>query len=168
MKAIAVARLLLASATLLAVVAVPLSATARTKVLEPVFLVKLSNTTAQQTEAVLRRSLNGRHWTVTRDAPNEIEAKLVVRDHSITTKFTWAATQVAVVYVGSENMDYEVDGDKTYIDRYYYRWLKYLQRDINNYSKRLGYSSSNVAAAQDDADDDADESPQKGSAAAGK
>lgn len=164
MKLIRAVRLLLASTIAVAVMALPAVAEARTKVLQPAFLVKISNASAEQTEAALRRSLAGRHWTITKEVPNEIEAKLVVRDHSITTRFSWSATQVAIVYVASENMDYEVDGDKTYIDRYYYRWLKYLKRDIINFSKRAGGSTGSVAKDDDadtDDDDKDDDKPKK-------
>ncbi|PTU31227.1 hypothetical protein CJD38_07695 [Stenotrophobium rhamnosiphilum] len=153
---------MLASAVAVFLISAPAIVEARTKVLQPVFLFDVANTTAQQTEIALRRSLAGRHWNITRDTPNDIEAKLNVRDHSITTRFSWTATQVSIVYVGSENMDYEVDGAKTYIDRYYYRWLKFIKKDVINYSQRANASGAlpqNLPADNDDADDD--DSPAK-------
>jgi hypothetical protein len=153
-------RLLLASIIALLIVAAPATVEARTKVLQPVYMLKARNTNAAQTEAALRRAFVGRHWTITRDQPGEIEATLVVREHSITVKFAWTATQVSAIYVASENMDYEVDGDKTYIDRYYYRWLKFLQRDIINYSKKLAQGdTSPISNDADDKDDDKDDEP---------
>ncbi len=162
MKIIRSVRLLFISALTATAIASPAISEARTKVLQPVFLVKLSNASADQTWVALHRALAGRHWAITREAPGDIEAKVTVRDHSITTRFSWSATQVAITYVASENMDYEVDGDKIYIDRYYYRWLKYLKRDIVNFSKR---PDNNIGAAvkDDDADnDDDDEESKKG------
>jgi hypothetical protein len=158
MKIFAYARLLLASAIAFSVVAAPGIAEARTILLSPVYMLRAPNTTVQQTEAALRRSLAGRHWVVTRDQPGDIEAKLNVRDHSVTAKFAWTPTQVSVTYAGSENMDYKVDGDKIYIDRYYHRWLKYLQKDVVNYSKRaLKGDQSSIVESADDKDDKDDE-----------
>ena len=57
-------------------------------------------------------------------------------------------------------MDYEVDGDKTYIDRYYYRWLKFLQRDVKAFSQRaMGDAALSAPAADGDQDGDSDDPP---------
>lgn len=151
MKALVFARILLPLFAL-GLFTAPDLAEARTKVLQPVFVLKVSNATAQQTEAALRRALAGRHWAIKRDQGNEIEAQLNVRDHSVTVKFGWTATTIDASYVDSENMDYEVDGDKTYIDRYYYRWLKFIQRDVRSFSKRANSSTADSAADKDDDD----------------
>lgn len=155
MKIIRSLRLLLASLMTAAIVAAPAVSDARTKVLQPVFLIKVANASADQTLTALRRALAGRHWVITTATPDSIEAKVNVRDHSITTRFTWTATEVAITYVASENMDYEVDGDKTYIDRYYYRWLKFIKRDVINFSKRPEMGAV-TAGGNDDADTDDD------------
>ena len=155
-----VARALLMSLVALSFLVTPGMASARTKVLKPVFMLKAPNTTPQQTEAALRRALAGRHWLITRDQPGDIEARLHVRDHSVTVGFSWTATQISATYVASENMDYEVDGDKTYIDRYYYRWLKFLQRDVKAFSQRaMGDDALSAPAADGNQDDDSDDPP---------
>lgn len=169
MKIIRSVRLLLASLITAAVVMTPAVSEARTKVLQPVFLIKVSNASAEQTAVALRRALAGRHWAITAATPDSIEAKITVRDHSVTTRFTWNATQVSIFYVASENMDYEVDGDTTYIDRYYYRWLKFIKRDVINFSKHPEISSGAVVKDDDaDGDDDDDDASKKGPAPAGK
>ncbi|OGB27143.1 MAG: hypothetical protein A3I66_14145 [Burkholderiales bacterium RIFCSPLOWO2_02_FULL_57_36] len=89
-----------------------------------------------QLESALRRALAGRGGIITKDAPGNLQAQLNVRDHSVTTDIKWTGNRVIFPYVTSENMDYEVINDKVYIDRYYYRWLKILRKDIISFLKR--------------------------------
>lgn len=111
-------------------------ADARTKVLRDPYEYRVPANSDAQVENAIRGALAVRGWNITQDATGGLQAKLDVRNHSVTTNIKWTKDRVTFSYVTSENMDYEVIDDKIYIDRYYYRWLKILRKDIISSLKR--------------------------------
>jgi hypothetical protein len=78
---------------------------------------------------VLRRTLVTRNWHVDSEKPNEFVATLQIRVHSLTMRFTESSGSIAMQYVSSTNLDYEVKKDGTrVIHRKYPGWCENFAR----------------------------------------
>lgn len=127
-------------------------AEARTKVLKPIIEFRLNAPNDALAESVVKRALEGRHWVVLPSKmPNTTQAMLGLRGHSVTIELAWTKESVKITYITSEDMSYEIDEDGTqHIDRYYYRWVKLLKRDM---IKFLGRAPTALPDVNDDDDE---------------
>ncbi|HVJ61667.1 MAG TPA: hypothetical protein VM555_03035 [Tahibacter sp.] len=90
---------------------------------------------AKITDAQVAKSIRGalinRKWTVTDEKPGEIKSTLMVRDHKVRIDITWDKRQIAIRYVDSENLKYEVENGKKLIHKNYLGWINNLVTDIS-------------------------------------
>jgi hypothetical protein len=81
---------------------------------------------------ILRKTLIHRDWTLLKDSANELDAKLNVRTHSITVRFTLGDGKVSFKYLDSVNMDHKVDRrGTTLIHRKYAGWMNNVATALN-------------------------------------
>ena len=90
---------------------------------------------AKITDAQVAKSIRGalinRKWTVTDEKPGEIKSTLMLRDHKVRIDITWDKRAIAIRYVDSENLKYEVENGKKLIHKNYLGWINNLVTDIS-------------------------------------
>lgn len=69
-------------------------------------------------------------WTVTKEDPGQIEATLLVRQHMLKVNIPYSASQVAIKYVDSQNLDYGEKKGVKVIHPKWVGWTRNLQSDI--------------------------------------
>jgi hypothetical protein len=82
--------------------------------------------TISQKEAmgILRKTLILRDWALVKESANEVDARLNVRTHSITVRYTLSGNAIGFKYLDSDNMDYKVDRKgNPVIHRKYAGWM---------------------------------------------
>ncbi len=100
----------------------------RLKPLSPIPLP--ASMSAQQTADAIKHALDHRGWAVVSEQPNRIRASLSKDGAAITADILYDRSGVVIDYVDSQGLDYEKDGSREYIDKGYYRWVKYLRKSI--------------------------------------
>lgn len=81
---------------------------------------------------VLRKTLITRNWILIKDSPDEVDAKLNVRTHSITVRFSLSGKTIRFKYLDSVNMDYKVDRHgNPVIHRKYAGWMSNVVAALN-------------------------------------
>ena len=101
MNAAILKRLLLVPVAALLIAAVPL--------VDPPPVDAPAALTHKEVVSVLRKTLVSRGWLLTKDAADEVEAKLDVRTHTIKVRYLVANQQISIKYLDSVNMDYRLD-----------------------------------------------------------
>lgn len=88
--------------------------------------------TAKEVHSTVRRTLVQREWHIDQEKPQEFVATLHVRVHSLTMRFVEDKGSIAMSYVTSENLDYEVKKNGTrIIHRKYPEWCANLAGAIS-------------------------------------
>jgi hypothetical protein len=124
MNAAILKRLLLVPMAVLLIAAVPL--------VDPPPVDTPAALTQKEVVGVLRKTLVSRGWLLTKDAANEIEAKLDVRTHSIKVRYLVAKQQITIRYLDSVNMDYRLDRKgNAEIHRKYPGWINNVILALN-------------------------------------
>lgn len=81
---------------------------------------------------ILRRTLIQRDWLVLKDSANEVDARLNVRAHSITVRYTLSGQKISFEYLDSVNMDYKLDRrGNPVIHRKYAGWMNNVVTALN-------------------------------------
>jgi hypothetical protein len=116
----------------LLLVPVALLLMAATPLMDPPPVIAPTGLTAPEVHKVLRRTLLQRGWKIDSEKPAEIVATLIVREHSLTMRFTESPGSIAMQYVSSENLDYAVkkDGSRV-IHRKYPGWCNNFARALS-------------------------------------
>ena len=84
----------------------------------------------QDVARAIRTGLSSRHWMVTKDENNQIEAVLNVPEHMLKVSIPYSTTSVSIKYVDSQNLDYsEMKGVK-YIHEKWVGWTRNMRADI--------------------------------------
>ena len=105
---------------------------ATTPLVDPAPVPIPSGLTEKEVHSTLRRTLIQREWHIDQDRPKEFVATLHVRVHSLTMRFVEDKGSVAMNYVASENLDYEVKKNGTrIIHRKYPEWCANLAGAIS-------------------------------------
>lgn len=92
---------------------------------------------AQDVARAIKMSLINRTWTVTREAPGEIDATLNLRDHVARIAITYDDAQVRIAYLSSENLKFEEKRGTRYIHKNYLSWINNLTGDISRQLQML-------------------------------
>jgi hypothetical protein len=79
---------------------------------------------------VIKKSLLQRGWTVNAESPTQVEATLHLRAHIANIVIDYDTSQVAVHYVSSDNLLYEVKKGTPYIHRNYLTWAQNVASDV--------------------------------------
>lgn len=82
-------------------------------------------------EREIKRALIGRGWTITAEAPGQIDSTLNVRAHSARVQINYDSHQVALVYVSSENLAYEEKRGRRMIHKNYASWVNNVLTDLS-------------------------------------
>jgi len=69
-------------------------------------------------------------WTVTKEAPGQIEATLNVRQHMLKVNIPYSTSSVAIKYVDSANLDYAEKKGVKVIHPKWNNWTRNLLSDI--------------------------------------
>jgi hypothetical protein len=78
-----------------------------------------------------------RVWTVTKVAPDRLQATYHVRQHAIAVNINYSDKAYSIRYLSSDNMKFgEVNGVK-YIHPFYNNWVEELKRNISAELTRL-------------------------------
>ncbi|WP_159650967.1 hypothetical protein [Vibrio atypicus] len=80
----------------------------------------------KQVKAAIMQAAMDRGWVVEEVGPNELNAKLLVRDHFAEVKIPFNEKFYSIIYLNSENL--KADDGK--IHRNYNRWVNNLNVDI--------------------------------------
>ncbi|WP_394143447.1 hypothetical protein [Vibrio atypicus] len=80
----------------------------------------------KQVKAAIMQAAMDRGWVVEEVGPNELTAKLLVRDHFAEVKIPFNEKFYSIIYLNSENL--KADDGK--IHRNYNRWVNNLNVDI--------------------------------------
>jgi hypothetical protein len=89
-------------------------------------------TTPEVEAKAIRRALAGRTWQVKAEQPGRIDATILVRNkHTANIEIDYDPAQIAIKYVSSTNLDYQVIDGTPMIHRFYPRWINYLMDDIS-------------------------------------
>src|SRR6478609_9465161 len=59
---------------------------------------------AKDVSKAITRGISARHWMVTKDENNQIDAVLTVRDHMLKVAIPYSTTSVQIKYVDSQNL----------------------------------------------------------------
>lgn len=87
--------------------------------------VQAGNSMTQVKKAILLAGLK-HHWVMTESNPGVINARLMVRDHSVETRIVYSMTDYSIDYVNSNNMGF----DNGAINKGYNRWVRNLDKAI--------------------------------------
>ena len=82
-------------------------------------------------EREIKRALIGRGWTITAEAPGQIDSTLNVRAHSARVQLKYDSQQVALTYVSSENLAYEEKRGQRLIHKNYASWVNNVLTDLS-------------------------------------
>lgn len=86
---------------------------------------------ANETRKIVGRALVGRGWSITKDEPGELRAKLLVRSHMADILIKYDAEEVEISYLDSSNLKYwKSPVNDEYIHQNYIKWVEILRRDI--------------------------------------
>jgi hypothetical protein len=80
--------------------------------------------------AAVERGLIGRGWNIEQAHRNWARATLRVREHSLTVDLVRIGGTLQIIYIDSENLDFEVRKGIAKIHRQYFGWTNYLMADI--------------------------------------
>lgn len=82
-------------------------------------------------EREIKRALIGRGWTITAEAPGQIDSTLNVRAHSARVRISYDAQRVALNYVSSDNLAYEEKRGQRLIHKNYASWVNNVLTDLS-------------------------------------
>jgi hypothetical protein len=82
-------------------------------------------------EREIKRALIGRGWTITAEAPGQIDSTLNVRAHTARVQLKYDSQQVALTYVSSENLAYEEKRGQRLIHKNYSSWVNNVLTDLS-------------------------------------
>lgn len=82
-------------------------------------------------EREIKRALIGRGWTITAEAPGQIDSTLNVRAHSARVRISYDAQRVALSYVSSDNLAYEEKRGQRLIHKNYASWVNNVLTDLS-------------------------------------
>jgi hypothetical protein len=82
---------------------------------------------AAQVRSAIIEALHDKRWIVKQDDPGKIMAEIMARSHRADIDIDYSATQYSITYRDSANLRY--DGSE--IHRNYNKWIKLLERQIN-------------------------------------
>ena len=82
-------------------------------------------------EREIKRALIGRGWTITAEAPGQIDSTLNVRAHTARVQLKYDSRQVALTYVSSENLAYEEKRGQRLIHKNYASWVNNVLTDLS-------------------------------------
>jgi hypothetical protein len=82
---------------------------------------------AAQVRGAITEALYDKGWVVKQDDPGKILAEVLVRNHRADIEIDYSATQYSIAYRDSANLLY----DGSVIHRNYNKWIKLLERQIN-------------------------------------
>jgi hypothetical protein len=81
---------------------------------------------------VVRKTLISRDWLLIKDAEGVIDAKLDLRTHSLTVRYTVTDRRISFKYLDSVNLDYRVDhSGHPRIHRKYAGWMANVVTALN-------------------------------------
>ena len=82
-------------------------------------------------EREIKRALIGRGWTITAEAPGQIDSTLNVRAHSARVRISYDTHRVALNYVSSDNLAYEEKRGQRMIHKNYASWVNNVLTDAS-------------------------------------
>lgn len=82
-------------------------------------------------EREIKRALIGRGWTITAEAPGQIDSTLNVRAHSARVRISYDTQRVALNYVSSDNLAYEEKRGQRMIHKNYASWVNNVLTDLS-------------------------------------
>jgi len=104
-----------------------------------------ANLTLKEIDKAIRVGLSRRDWMVTRDEGQRIDATLHNRSHVVKIALSYSKQDVRIMYVDSENMDYE---EKKGVKRIHKAYKKWIQNTSNDITSALQNASLDKDAAQ--------------------
>jgi len=91
----------------------------------------------QMTEAIVAAGMV-RGWTMTPQGFGSIRGTIFVRDkHRVNVDILYDAEKFSIIYVSSNNMNYQLLDGQPRIHPRYMKWIDYLRRDIQERTKNL-------------------------------
>ena len=104
----------------------------------PAPIAVTSKMSSAQVLKAVKMALVHRGWTITSLKPGIVESSLNTRDHVARIEVDYNRHQVAIKYVGSSNLKYEMKNGTAYIHKNYLGWVENLSKDIQNNLLLLG------------------------------
>ncbi len=94
--------------------------------------------TLEQVSAAIIEAGAGRGWSMTEVEPGLIRGEILVRGkHKVAVNIPFTTTTFSILYLSSENMNYQLRDGEPRIHPKYNSWIKNLERDIQNRIKLL-------------------------------
>ncbi|HPF25802.1 MAG TPA: hypothetical protein P5528_09570 [Steroidobacteraceae bacterium] len=95
-----------------------------------------SGLTAKDVSRGIRMGLTQRGWIVNKENPQDMEATLNVRKHTLRIRVDYDTSTIALKYLDSTNLDYGLakDGSTRVIHKKYGAWM---QNTVNDISRAL-------------------------------
>ncbi|HKY91353.1 MAG TPA: hypothetical protein VJM11_09950 [Nevskiaceae bacterium] len=137
------AAILLFSVATLASAAVPLN--------DPPAILIPEGVTDEQAAAAIKVALGERGWIVSGERPGVIEGTLNIRVHTLQESFTYGQGRIAVKYLDSRLLDYEMKDGKPYIHSQFNNWNAALAKDIEATLQKVKADPAGILAAGENA-----------------
>ena len=112
---------------------------------DPLYLDAPASLSQKEITTVVRKTLVQRNWILVKDSGNEIVARLDVRGHSITVRYTVdSGRRITMKYLDSVAMDYALDRHgKPVIHRKYAGWMLNVQTALSRELQLATLAKSN-------------------------